>query len=229
MNYLELVQAAAKQAGHGSLNIQTTANQTRMSGMFAMWVADAWDSLQAMRSWNFMRKSASFSVTTGKREYTRAEAGISDLREWCKSNDQRAYLTVTLANGETATVRELDRQLFFDRFKRTPVDTRAPAYFCMTESGTLELDAVPDQDGTAVGQYWKYAVRLEDDADEPDMNPEWHRAIIGLALKEYGEYDEAPAVLAKGRRIFNGVYERMCIDALPEFVLAPNPMSWNRR
>lgn len=229
MNYLDLVQSTAKQAGHGSLNIQTTANQTRMSGMFAMWVADAWDALQGMQSWDFMRKSASFAVTAGVQSYARADAGIADLREWCKSNDQHAYLTLTFANGETSTVRELDRQLFFDRFKRAPTDTRTPAYFCMTELGTLEFDAIPSQSGTAVGQYWKYAVHLVDDTDEPDMNPDWHRAIVGLALKEYGEYDEAPAVLSKGRRIFNGVYERMCIDALPEFVLAPNPMAWGRR
>ena len=57
------------------------------------------------------------------------------------------------------------------------------------------------------------------------MSEDWHDAIIGLALKEYAEYDESASVMTKGRRIFASTYERMCIDELPDFTLGNNPVA----
>lgn len=228
MTFLELVQRAAKQAGHGTLNIQTVANQTRKAGMFVDWVAEAWIQLQQMQPWSFMRTSTTIPIVAGTRVYAMTDLSITNLKEWCKSSDAAAYLTLKIGDNYTR-VRELERQDFIDRFERGAIETRQPAYFCMTENYEIALDAIPIADGTLTGYYWRTASTLVNDDDEPGMNEDWHNAIVGLALKEYAEYDEAPSVMTKGRRIFASAYERMCEDALPEFKISASPMAWGRR
>ncbi|TXH15297.1 MAG: hypothetical protein E6R03_07385 [Hyphomicrobiaceae bacterium] len=229
MNYLELVQATAKEAGHNTLNIQSIANQSRLAGMFVTWVAESWIALQNMQRWDFMRKDSAFAMASGQRDYTKAQMGVEDIRSWCDSRDGTAHLLLDFGNGSSSDTRRFDQQDFYDTYDRYTTQTRTPGAFVMRADGSLRFDAYPDTAATVRGQYWRVASHLEEDADEPDMNPDWHRAIVGLALKEYAEYDESPTMMAKGRRIFNGVYERMCIEALPDLVLAPNPLARGRR
>ena len=229
MNFLKLVQTTANEAGHRTLNIQSVTNQRNVGAMFVDWVADAWVNLQNMARWEFMRKDAAFTMVAGQRDYTASQAGIADLLEWCDSRDSIAHLTITLADGSYVDCQKLPRQDFYDKFDRYAAVTRIPAYFCMLADGSLRFDGTPDQGGAVKGQYWKRAVTLVEDTDEPDMNPDWHRAIVGLALKAYAEYDESQPMMAKGRRIFNGIYDRMCITALPDLIMAPNPIAKGRR
>ena len=224
MNYLQLVQRTAAQAGHRSLNIQTVVNQTGMAANFVDWVDDAWARLQLMQYWNFMRSSASFSMTAGTQTYSMTDLGITNLREWAKSKDSKARLQLVIGDAYS-TIEQIDRQLFIDRYERQAATSAQPSYFCMTENYEIKFDSVPAESGTVSGYYWRTASRMVNDDDEPEMSEDWHDAIIGLALKEYAEYDESPSVMAKGRRIFAGTYERMCIDELPEFTLGRNPVA----
>jgi len=224
MNFLQLVQRTAAQAGQRSLNIQSVTNQTRMAANFVDWVNEAWVRLQLMQYWNFMRSAATFALVAGTQTYSMTSLGITNLREWAKSKDGKARLTLII--GDTySTIEQIDRQLFIDRYERQAPATAQPSYFCMTENYEIKFDTIPDQSGTINGYYWRTASRMTEDGDEPEMSEDWHDAIIGLALKEYAEYDEAPSVMTKGRRIFASTYERMCADELPDFTMGHNPVA----
>jgi hypothetical protein len=225
MNYLQLVQRLAMETGMGTLGIQTAENQTGKALFLATLINEAWSDIQQKRTWNFMRKSAVIPVVAGARAYALADVA-PDIREWCKSLDGLQYLRIDNADSSYGRGFYLERHAFIDRFERQPFQSAAPTHFNMEEGYTLGLNTIPVANATLRGYYWKTASSLRLNADEPSMSEDWHMAIVWAALKSYGEYNDAPEMMARGRARYNMLYNNMCNAELPDVTFAASPMGW---
>ena len=225
MNFLQIVQRLAKEAGMSTLGIQTVENQSGRIEFLATLANEAWTDIQQDRHWNFMRKAITIPVVAGTRAYPLADIA-TDVKEFCKSRDGNTYLAAFWDDNSIGKVWQLERNVFIDRFEQQAFQTATPGYFKIEEGYQFGLNSTPTVGGNLKGYYWKTASNLVNNTDEPNMSEDWHMAIVWSALKSYGEYNDAPEMTARGHKRYGMIYQLMCDAELPDVTFAPSPMGW---
>ena len=223
MTFLELCQRTAREGGiEGGLSSVTA--QIGMNLKIVQWVTDAWADLQIQRSWLFMRATGTFTLTAAQTDYAIfSQLGLVNVKSWCSptfhATDTLGRYTITL----------LEYGDFQSRLQGQDVQVNRPAYCALAPGYRMVFDAAPTINATVVNDYWKTSQTLVNDTDEPNMNEDWHMAIVYKALRDYAEHEESKEMVVRARRKFMGVFGEMCEVELPAFTMPVTPLSWGQR
>jgi len=89
----------------------------------------------------------------------------------------------------------------------------------VTPDMSVGLGQIPDTNGyTIVGDYFKQPTELALDTDIPGIPTRFQMAIVYLAMRYYGEYEQDDYVRQTADMQYNKLYQRMNIAQLPEVV-----------
>lgn len=231
MNYLQLAQRLRQEAGVPGTGPTAVTSQTGELLRLVDWVATAWRELQNKHiNWRWMRRSFTFTTTTGQSEYastaatdTTDAAAISRFARWISHDD---YGCVTVSIYETATGVSAQRWLIYmpwDSFRglyRFSAQTNGvPAHFSITPANKIAIGPAPNATGyTVAGDYQMGAQELSANGDTPDMPVRFHLLIVYEALKKYAAYDAAGEVYAVAKAESDSLMFRLESDQLPEII-----------
>ena len=95
------------------------------------------------------------------------------------------------------------------------IETR-PLNVTITPSKALGLGPFPVVGYTIVGDYYSVPSIMMADTDIPALPAKYHLAIVGMAMKSYGNYEAAPDVLSEANEIIDAWMPRIDDDQLQE-------------
>ncbi len=219
MDYLALCKDLRKEAGVSGDGPTTVLNQTSQLGRLVGWINTAWGDIQRLRDqWKFMQSEFGFDTTASKRDYTAAEAGVSDLSKW----DKYSFFIFNKTTGETdeSELKYLSYEVWRGAF-RNQMNVRAedrPGQFTILNNNSLRLEAVPNDVFTINGEYKRSVQEFTANTDVPTNLPdEFHKIIVWLALQYYASYENAPEVMDEAEVAYDKLLFRLEIDQLPDF------------
>jgi hypothetical protein len=184
MTRLELAQRFARESGISSSGPSSTTNQTGEYLWLVEQIDTAYNDILVMHNgrWRFLRTDYSQALSSGTSEYS----APSDLGEWIV-DDWRCYLTATGTSDE--------QEIFwypYEDFKRSYLfgnqrtQSGRPNSFAIKPDDSVVFWQVPDDSYTALGEYFKIAEAMDEDADEPVFPSRFHMMIVWRALIYYG-------------------------------------------
>lgn len=223
MNFLQLCQEAARDSGTvaGVPSFTTVVGVTGRVEKFVGWVRDAWIDIQNERNdWQWMRRSFSQALTINTTTYTAAELGIADFGSWLHDLPALGWRNLTIYEaGDQANegeLREIGYPLYRQRYMRGTHDANKPTEWAVTPINSLAFGNKPDKAYIVQGEYRKEPQRLEADADIPEMPEQFHRLIIGEALRLMAESDEVFNVLGVKAQKYERLRNPLVIDQTPQ-------------
>lgn len=216
MNHLQLCQRLRQEARISGTGPTTTVSQSGEYLKIVDWIAAAYEDIQNQHeTWRFLQQPFSFTTTIGTRDYTPAEAGITDLRRWKHSSygDIRCYLTA----GDEQRLYYLPWDQFRDIYLIGTNRTQSgrPGHFSIEPDDTINFDYLPDQEYTIVGEYYQKPDVLSGDSDEPLFPSNFHLAIVYRALMFFGADYAAQEKYTHGQNEYRKILRKMEQTQLP--------------
>ena len=208
MNYLQLVQELARKAGVSGRPAAVT-NQTGEMLRLVNWINQAWLDIQNERAdWSFMWTSGQTDTVAGSQTAVLLP-------------DCRAIAPDTVYLG--ATKLEVVGWSTFDQLYRRQTTQGQPRACSIRPDGLLALSPIPDAVYTINYDYFKKPSLMAEVTDVPGALPErFHNAIVWLAMKYYGEYEQDGDVVT----IANAGYRKEALLMANE--LLPNiQLNWS--
>lgn len=219
MNYLQLCQRLRQECRISGTGPAAVTSQTGEYKKVVDWIDTAYQDIQNLHaSWRFLQKPFSFTMTIGKRDYTPAEAGITDLAKWKfeEYGDFRAYLTA----GDEQRLEYLPWDDFRDMYligtNRTA--TGRPGVFTVEPDETIDFDYVPDAAYTCVGQYFQTPDVMTANDSEPVFPAQYHMAIVYRGLMFYGADYAADERYSHGFNEYRKIIRKLEQNQLQHFV-----------
>jgi hypothetical protein len=216
MTYLELCQRLRQEARISGTGPTTTVSQSGEYKKVVDWIAAAYEDIQNQHEeWRFLQQPFSFTVTIGTRDYTPAEAGITDLRRWKHSShgDIRCYLTAGDEQRLVYIPWNQFRDIYLIGTNRTT--TGRPGVFSIEPDDTIAFDYLPDQEYTIVGEYYQQPDVMSGDTDEPIFPSNFHLAIVYRALMFFGVDYAADEKYAHGQNEYKKILRKLEQTQLP--------------
>lgn len=216
MNFLELSQRLHSEAGVAGASHTTVVSQTGMLGRLVNWILSAYEDIQNLHpEWQFLQSSFSFSTVAEQQNYTKTDAGVTDLASW-KTKDVRLYSAVT---DEVELVYHPwdDFRLAYKSGSSRTQEER-PSVYSIKYDLSMDLWPIPDAVYTVNGEYFKQAQTMTLDADEPVIPNQYHMIIVWRALMFYGAKIGADEVYAHGNNEYGRILRRLELNQLPRFV-----------
>lgn len=218
MNYLQLCQRLRKESGVPGTGPSAVTGQTGFELNLVDWIDTAYQDIQNFHpTWDFLRDDFSFDTTVAKRNYTPAEAGITDFESWkiFSHGDIRIYNTVIGVQNES-------------RLSYVPWDGYRDSYYFGTNrtapgrphavtykpNRSLDLFQVPNDIFTVNGEYYKQADIMTADADIPIIPVNFHMIIVWRALMFYGAFDAADEKYSHGQNEYKKLLRKLEVDQL---------------
>ena len=222
MNFVQLVQRAAIEAGASGGGPVTTVNQKGENSRFVNWVNDAWLDIQSKhQDWGWLRVSPGVAFVPASLQFTTtpAAAGAANFGMWARDTF-RNYATVQGLKSEV-TMAYLDYDLWRDTYligalRQSP--TRPIEASISPVDKSICLGPAPDGTFTVTADYFQAPSYLVNDTDIPALPAQFHMAIVWAALIMYGEYEAAPDAVQRGERRLLSFMRKMEKDRLPELI-----------
>lgn len=201
MTFLQLCQKLARLSGtvDGLPSFTTTVGASGRLAKVVDFVSDAFVEIQNERSdWLFLIKEFSGPLTIGQSQYTAAQLAIADLGAWLPDTDDRN--TVTLYDPAKGTADEgAIRQIGYDEWRRSyyigSQTNNRPVAWAIAPDGRICFGPAPDKAYTFRAQYRRTPQVLAADADVPIIPAQFHNVIVGQAMLNMIDSDEAFEVL----------------------------------
>lgn len=201
MNFLQLVQKAARESGTLSVTPTAVTGQADDVQVLIAYVQDAWRNIQLEHiGWTFLRKSFSGTISAGVGDYTGAQLGLSDHAEWQTGLPQGSVdWPVSLYDPSVGLADEGGVEYWpdWDRFRVTyrRGDTAStqnrPVAVAIDPQNRLAFGPIPDKTYTVRGEYVRAPQELSADGDVPICDAQYHDVIVKRALLEFAGWDEA--------------------------------------
>jgi hypothetical protein len=226
MNYLELCQDMAREAGIAGALVSVT-NQTGEALRVVNWINKAYRYIQNKHAdWKFMRTDVAFDTNTSSAIYTAAAAGVAGFGEWnFAGDDWRAYnKAIGVADEQALSYMPYDqfRQVYGMGLNRTM--TGRPQIITERPDQSLQLWPTPDATYTIIGEQYKAPLSLTAATDVPIFAAKFHDAIVQRALMFYGAFEGDAGVFGAAQTEFNRILAQMEGVYMPEWETA-EPMA----
>lgn len=215
MNRLQLAQRVRQEAGISGTGPVTTAGQTGEMGKIVDWVDSAYQDIQNLYEWNFLRFDFSFPTIASTSTYTPTAAGLPELAKW-KQNSLRIYLTIS---GE-AIIYPQNWDYFRDVRLIGTISTGKPSEFSIKPDKSIVFWQTPDAIYTVVGEYFKRAQTMTANTDEPNIPAQFHMAIVWKAVMYYAGDQGAAELYSVAERGYTNVLRKLRKDQLPSIGMA---------
>lgn len=195
MNRLELVNSLFELADISNTPLATTVSQTGVNLRAVNWIKQAWIDIQnADKRWNFMLKDLSF-VTSSSQSYTLTAMGCGSADTHpLKTLDRESLRIYTTATGvgDEQFLDWMDWDDFKDVYLFGARQSGRPSCFSQDPATkSVYFNSSPGPGYTVVGKYWRTAVSLATDADEPACPPDFHMAVVYRAVSKYAGFKSA--------------------------------------
>jgi hypothetical protein len=203
MNYLQLAQELARKAGVSGTP-SAVEGQVGESLRLVNWVKQAWIDIQSSsRDWSFMwAESTAATTVAGTAQYVLPVNCRSVMKE-----------TMVL-NGSYLSYIELAE--FRARY-RLLSETGVPGVYTVSpDRSKVEVYPVPDAAYSYQFDYYKIPTVLAASTDTPALAAHYHQAIVWLALKYYGEYEQDADVVSVGNAEYNKMLTAICNEFIPD-------------
>lgn len=217
MNYLQLAQRLAVEAGSGA-NISTVVAASGEAGRMANWISAAWDDLQLERpDWYWMRAEFSFPTVASDYKYSSTDAGIADRFGIWDIDSMRAYQTNK--NDELGL-----SWMAYDDFRSAyligPQTQSRPLIVSVDPAMNLLFGPIPNLVYTITGEYYKAPQTLAVDDDVPELPAQYHMAIVYRALMLYARYEAAAEIYSDAEMNYKRFLRRIELNQLPTVEVA---------
>jgi hypothetical protein len=233
VNYLQLAQKLhlilrIGEETPGTQPASVTGTNTGAVAEIVQWVKHSTNDIIGMQTeWDFLRASGSLLLASGGRVLTAAaiKAQIADLDIITPfTGSDGAFLGITPTN--IAGAAEMRLALipvgqWYGQYDMPPLPTGQPCYATLNPDGSLECDAIADQDYTIRCNYAKAASDLANDSDVPIIPARYHNAIVWWAAVNYycGTRDEVSEFRQKADLMLKRELVRLYNEQLPDFTL----------
>ena len=220
MNFLQLAQRVYLEGGISGM-ITTTQNQVGEAQRVVGWVQAAYQELctEDPTRWWFLRERRSVQLPAlGQGEYTPAEMGIDDLYTY-DTNTFRVAADPSLADETYVFGRRWPEFRDYWRFSSRRETIARPLDVSVTPNKNLAFGPLPDRQYYVQFEYVKKAPDLVKDDDVPLVPPEYHMAIVWLALSHYGMFEAAPEVVLRAENKYNEMVTRMFVTQTDEIAV----------
>ncbi len=234
MNYLQIVQRAARDSGviSGLNQPPTTVGQTGLLGKLVGWVSDGWVDIQNERNaWRFMRKEFSSAQTIpGTARYTAASWNLTDFAEWRIDRpwvDEKpvSIYDPTIGVADEQTLRFIEFEYWDRWFNRGQQTNQRPQFWSISPANEFCFGPIPDIVYTVHGWYRRTAQVLAADTDVPICPERFHDLLVRKGLIKLGEYDEAAFAITTAQASYMNTMFAMERDQLPRIVVNSGPLA----
>lgn len=218
MNYLQLCQRLRQDCRISGSGPTTVVSQTGEYGKVVDWIDTAYEDIQNLHAnWRFLQQDFDFTLTIGTREYSPADAGITDLSRWKTEEygDVRCYLTAAdeqrlfyLPWGEF-------RDLYLIGNSRTT--SGRPSHFSIKPDNKICFDVLPDAAYTVLGEYFQTPDTMTADADEPLFPSNYHMVLVYRAMMFYGADYAADEKYTHGNNEYRKILRKLEHNQLHHF------------
>lgn len=201
MNFLDLCRRAREEVGYSGNGPASVQGQVGEMGRLVNKVNSAWLEIQQCRQdWRFMRGSFNVSISAGATEVT--IAGLKEID---------ADSIMLIDGGASYQMHALTRDLM----RNLGAHVGRPTH-CYSERGKIVLWPASDGAYTITGDYYRQPtlMALENSAI-PDMPEEYHLAIVWLAVKQLGAFEEAGNTYAHAAAEYRAMLDRMLQSETP--------------
>lgn len=190
MNYLELCQRVASEAGIPGGGPTTVAGQTGELLRTVRHVASAWDEIQELRpNWAWQRGEFTFNTGADQAAYSLSDLGIAATFNYYEKELLKIYKQADGVATE-GRIRFLDYGAWWRHFNVGSQTSQPPQRWSVRpEDDALILAPAPDAVYVCTGVYWKAQTHLADNEDTPALNANFHMAIVWKALTYYGDFE----------------------------------------
>jgi len=220
MDYLELCQRVAREAGLAGSGPEDLSAVSGDEARIKAWVNDAWVDIQSHSPyWDFLWSEFRFQTQDGYRDYDPAQTSAN---VW----ERDSFLMYKTADGESQEnfLNYVPYADWRSNFERGEPETKPPSHFTILPNNRIRLDTFPDDTYTITGTYWKKPVPLVENTDTPVVASNHHLAIVYRALLYYATYEEAADVLSLATNLYNTYFTRLCNQELPSAAIGAEPI-----
>jgi hypothetical protein len=222
--FLALCSLMATRSGIIGAAPSAVTGQTGRQAKCVDWVMHAWELIQELQDWDFLKAEiAAVSLTIGTASYTAATLGVAsrfgrfrhDRDEGGGYRPWTIYDNSIGVTDETALL-EIPYTTWRQMYDRGSQTNQRPVHYAIAPDQTIRLGPIPDKAYKVRGEYVKAPQTLAADGDVPDMPSKFHSIIVWRAIMLAAEHDESPPGLAAAVTKFNQMLSDMSNDLLPE-------------
>ncbi|MDA3834064.1 MAG: hypothetical protein PF495_11775, partial [Spirochaetales bacterium] len=172
-----------------------------------IWFKHAWIDIQSStRDWSFMWAESTAANT------------VADTAQYALPIDYRSVIADSFVfNGKYLPF--MDFYEFRKSYKLLSA-TGLPAVFTVTpNNGKIEFYPIPDAAYSFQYDYFKIPQVMSANTDTPALASHYHQAIVWLALKFYGEYEQDVDIVSVGNSEYSRQMTAICNEFLPDMKL----------
>ena len=211
MNYRDLVNDFLIESSMDD-QIATVEGQQDDALKATRWVRDAWVQIQRADRWSFMWRTMRLPLKKGQWYYTleeqEREYGSHVVWETFRYND--GPFQEMPFNNKAIRYADVDAMRLI--LKGGAKSFGPPNFISKNPDESLFVSPIPDSDDYVIAaDIYASPVFLTDDLDTPEMAPQWHKAIVWLALVNYAREQgkEWEGLYKSATREFNHIYSDM--------------------
>ena len=230
--YLALSQKLRRECINGyASGPSTVTGQTGLMESVVNWIADSYKDIQRRHpNWRWMRSQFTVNTVASTDTYaytactdSNTVATISRFSRWW-ANDKlspfKCYLTSGGVSGQYWLI-YIPYNVFRHQYKFGAQQslTGQPIHVSVDDSNRIVLGPNPNAIYTVSGDYQRGPQTLAADADEPDMDAQFHDLIVYQAMRRYATRSVAPEKLAEARLLGDPLMRQLENAQLPEIRL----------
>lgn len=233
MSFLTLCQDVCRECGvaGGDSVPSAVTGQTGELDRVVNWVKNRWTEVQNRhQTWKWMRHGFTFDTVADDDTYaygditdTTASAVITRLGRWWVDDEDdpaKIYLTSTGVGGQ-GYLCWLPWDAFKAIYRIGTQNSGVPAHITVDPQNRIVIGPKPNGIFTITGDYQRSAQVMTDDADVPEMPTQFHSLVAYLAMEDYGYFESAPEVLARGQKHGNRLMRQLEANQLPPPKMPP--------
>lgn len=204
MNYLDACKEVRRESGTSGTGPSSVTNQAGILEKIVAWVNQAhMDVCNHQTEWNFLWRRKVAPLVPLKKDYTKAELGISDAGAIKQVSDTAGQPLAQVGWDYWKTTYDLDTA------------TGPVKRYCVFPDGTVSFHPTPEVAVNVRFEYFTTPADLASNTDTFLVPAEYHRAIVWKALQYYAGEQEDAALMNRATKYLDEQMDGLARDYLP--------------
>ncbi len=232
--FLQLAQSLRQECGVAGTGPSTVVGQVGELKRLVDWVSEAWTEIQNRhRNWRWLRYGFTFQTVADDDTYAYGDVSdavtavaITRFSHWLltdRYDPPKIFLTSAGVGTQTWMI-WVPWEHFKTIYRIGTQNSGYPIHITVDPQNNIVMGPKPNGIYTVVGDYQRSAQTLALDADTPEMPTDYHKLIVYRAMEDYGYFEAAPEVLARGVKKGSLLMRQLELDQLPA-MREPEPLA----
>jgi hypothetical protein len=207
----------------------TTIGQTGDHARAASWISDVYTEIQNRHDWRFLRHDFVLTTAASYGEYTYSDAidsgtgvAIARFKRWLIKdafNPVRCYLQSSGSDTEYPLT-YISWEAFRYLYQLGNQTDGSPSHISIDPQNNIHIGPSPSDVYVITGEFIRSPQLLAANADTPEMPSQYHMAIVYLAMEDFGFFDVAEEIIARGTKKGRRLMRQLEVDQLPTMHMA---------